>query len=283
MSNLKKRIFYFIDIILIILALIWTLLPIFWTFITSISEETELTKVPASWFPSHPTFENYWNVFFKKAGTTNAFRVGLMNSFIISTVVSIISVFLGSLAAYAISRLKILSSNIVVFLLLFIQMIPPVILVTSLYVIGSYLKILDTKFYLGLIYLALNLPMAIWILKGYFDTLPKEIEDSALVDGCSPPTVLFRIVIPLSGPALFTTGIFTFIACWGEFLLALVLTDSLASKTMPVTISEFMGRFYVSFNLMATVGIVASIPPILIALAFQRLIIQGLTSGAVKE
>jgi multiple sugar transport system permease protein len=282
MKKLKRRIFYIIDTILLILALIWTILPIFWTFITSISEETELTKVPANWFPSKPTFENYRDVFFKKAGTTNAFRAGLMNSFVISTVVSIISVFLGSLSAYAISRLKILSGGIVIFLLLFVQMIPPVVLVTSLYVIGSYLKILDTKFYLSLIYLSLNLPIAIWILKGYFDTLPKEIEDSALIDGCNPSGVLFRIVMPLSGPALFTTGIFTFIACWGEFLLALVLTDSLASKTMPVTISEFMGRFYVNFNLMATVGIVASIPPILIALAFQRLIIQGLTSGAIK-
>jgi len=124
--------------------------------------------------------------------------------------------------------------------------------------------------------------MAIWILRGYFQTIPGEIEDSALIDGCSPSQVLFKIVLPLSGPALFTTGIFTFISSWGEFLMALVFTSSLSSKTMPVAIAEFMGRFTVDYGLMCAAGMIASVPPILIALIFQRFIIQGLTSGAVK-
>jgi|YelNatPaOPRAMG01_1025707.scaffolds.fasta_scaffold01191_13 multiple sugar transport system permease protein len=271
-----------IDGILIILAMIWTLLPLWWTFQTSISPEIDLTRIPPRWLPSSINFNYYKSILFKKMGTTTAFRAGIFNSSVISITVAFLSVFLGSLAAYAIVRLNVLSGQWVIFTLLFAQMIPPVILITSLYVIASKLHLLDTKILLILIYSALELPMAIWILRGYFQTIPKEIEDSALIDGCSPSQVLFRIVLPLSGPALFTTGIFTFISAWGEFLMALVFTSSLGSKTMPVAIAEFMGRFTVDYGLMCTAGMIASIPPILIALIFQRFIIQGLTSGAVK-
>lgn len=279
---MNKKIGIAIDYILIVLAMIWTLLPLWWTFQTSISPEVELTRIPPSWFPSTATFDHYRDIFFKKIGTTITFRSGLLNSSVISISVAFLSVFLGSLAAYAIARLNIISGQWIIFTLLFTQMIPPVILITSLYVIVSKLRLLDTKFILILIYTALELPMAIWILRGYFLTIPKEIEDSALIDGCSQLQVLFRIVLPLSGPAIFTTGIFTFISSWGEFLIALVFTSSLSAKTMPVAIAEFMGRFTVDYGLMCTAGIVASIPPIFIALIFQRLIIQGLTAGAVK-
>jgi len=280
MRNSKIKLI--IDSVLIILAMIWTLLPLWWTFQTSISPEVDLTRIPPRWFPSSINFNYYKNVLFKKIGTTTAFRAGIFNSTVISITVAVFSVLLGSLAAYAIVRLGVLSGQWVIFTLLFAQMIPPVILITSLYVIASKMGLLDTKFLLISLYTALELPMAIWILRGYFQTIPKEIEDSALIDGCTPSQVLFHIVLPLSGPALFTTGILTFISAWGEFLMALVFTSSLGAKTMPVAIAEFMGRFTVDYGLMCTAGMIASVPPILIALIFQRFIIQGLTSGAVK-
>jgi len=278
----NSKIKTFTDGVLIVLAMIWTLLPLWWTFQTSISPEIDLTRVPPRWFPSSINLDYYHSIFFEKIGTTTTFRASLFNSSLISIIVALISVFLGSLAAYAIVRLNVLSGQWVIFTLLFAQMIPPVILITSLYVIASRVHLLDTKFLLILVYSALQLPMAIWILRGYFQTIPREIEDSALIDGCSPSQVLFKIVLPLSGPALFTTGIFTFISSWGEFLMALVFTSSLSSKTMPVAIAEFMGRFTVDYGLMCAAGMIASVPPILIALIFQRFIIQGLTSGAVK-
>ncbi|MGA2975853.1 MAG: carbohydrate ABC transporter permease [Spirochaetia bacterium] len=271
-----------LDGFLLIVVMAWTLLPILWTFTTSISEEKELTSVPPHWIPLHPTFQRYLDIFARKLQTTEAFKAGLLNSLIVCISVAALCVFLGSLAAYAIARLHVFSGRVVLFGLLFIQMIPPIVFITSLYVIASRLNLLDRRITLVAIYSAINIPMAIWILKGYFETIPMELEDAALIDGCNPVQALFRIVLPLSGPALFTTGIFTFIAAWGEFLIALVFTNSLASQTMPVTIAELLGRFSVDYGLMTTAGIVASIPPIIIALIFQRLIIEGLIAGAVK-
>lgn len=271
-----------IDGMLIILAMVWTLLPIWWTFQTSISPEIDLTSIPPRWLPSSINLDYYKSILFEKRGTSITFRISVFNSSVISIAVALISVFLGSLAAYAIVRLNILSEQLVLFTFLFAEMIPPVILITSIYLIASKIGLLDTKLLLILVYTALQLPIVIWILRGYFQTIPKEIEDSALIDGCSVLGVLFRIVLPLSGPALFATGIFAFISAWGEFLMALIFTSSLRAKTMPVAVAEFMGRFTVDYGLMCTAGVIASIPPMLIALMFQRFIIEGLTSGAVK-
>lgn len=241
-----------------------------------------MTSVPPRWFPSKVNLSYYWSLLFEKAGTVTAFRAGTLNSLVIGIAVSTISILLGSLAAYAIARLGVLSGKWVILLLLFAQMIPPAILVTALYVIALKLGLLNTRLLLIIIYTALSLPMTIWILRGYFLTVPLEIEESALIDGCSPPQILFRIVLPLSRSALFATGVFTFISCWGEFLMALIFTSDLSAKTIPVVIAELMGRFTVDYGLMCTAGIITSIPPVLLALLFQRLLIQGLTSGAVK-
>lgn len=280
--TLRKGLSGGLNVLLVFLAMTWTLLPIYWTFTTSISTEKELTSIPPPWFPPHPTLERYRDIFVQEAGTTRAFKAGLINSLIVGLATAVVSVFLGALAAYAVARLGVLSGRWVVFGLLFIQMIPPIVFITSLYVLASRLHLLDRKISLILIYSALNIPLAIWILRGYFLTIPLELEDAGLIDGCNPLQVLFRIVLPLSGPALFTTGIFTFIASWGEFLIALVFTSSLGAQTMPVTIAGLLGRFTVDYGLMTTAGIVAAIPPIFIALIFQRLIIEGLTAGALK-
>ncbi len=271
-----------VNLLLIALAMTWTLLPIYWTFTTSISPERELTTVPAPWFPAHPTLARYRDIFLQELGTTRAFKAGLQNSLVVGLSTAAVSVIFGSLAAYAIARLGVLSGRWVLFGLLFIQMIPPIVFITSLYVLASRFHMLDRKITLILIYSALNIPLAIWVLRGYFLTIPLELEDAGLIDGCNPVQVLFRIVLPLSGPALFTTGIFTFIASWGEFLIALVFTSSLSAQTMPVTIAGLLGRFTVDYGLMTTAGIIAAVPPIVIALIFQRFIVEGLTAGALK-
>ena len=271
-----------VNLLLIALAMTWTLLPIYWTFTTSISPERELTTVPAPWFPAHPTLARYRDIFLQELGTTRAFKAGLQNSLVVGLSTAAVSVIFGSLAAYAIARLGVLSGRWVLFGLLFIQMIPPIVFITSLYVLASRFHMLDRKITLILIYSALNIPLAIWVLRGYFLTIPLELEDAGLIDGCNPVQVLFRIVLPLSGPALFTTGIFTFIASWGEFLIALVFTSSLSAQTMPVTIAGLLGRFTVDYGLMTTAGIIAAVPPIVIALIFQRFIVEGLTAGALR-
>ena len=206
----------------------------------------------------------------------------ILNSAIISISVTGISLFLGSLAAYSVIRLKVPFGKFITLFILLTQMMPPVILIIPLYFIASKVGMLDRKISLILIYLAFNLPLAVWILEGYFKSIPVSIEESALIDGCNRLQSLFKVLLPLSGPALFTTGIFVFIASWNEFLMALVFTSSLTAKTMPVTIAQFMGRFTTNYGLMATAGILGSMPPLIFAAVFQRYLISGITAGSVK-
>jgi len=261
------------------------LAPIIWLVISSITPLTELLTVPLKWIPEHPSLEYYKQIIMAapKAKTTAAnFKVAVMNSVLIAGVVTIVCLLVGSLAAYAFARLDMPFGDKLIFLLLFTQMIPGIAIMIPLYLLASKLNMLDRRITLVIIYCSFSLPFVIWMMRGYFQTIPSELEDAAMIDGCSRVSALFRVVIPLSTPGLFATGIFTFLAAWNEFLLALVMTQSLSSKTMPVALAEFIGRFRVDYGLMCTVGVIACIPPILVALVFQRYLIEGLTAGAVK-
>ncbi len=270
---------------LAISVMVLFLAPIIWLVISSITPLTELLTVPLKWIPEHPSLEYYKQIIMAapKAKTTAAnFKVAVMNSVLIAGVVTIVCLLVGSLAAYAFARLDMPFGDKLIFLLLFTQMIPGIAIMIPLYLLASKLNMLDRRITLVIIYCSFSLPFVIWMMRGYFQTIPSELEDAAMIDGCSRVSALFRVVIPLSTPGLFATGIFTFLAAWNEFLLALVMTQSLSSKTMPVALAEFIGRFRVDYGLMCTVGVIACIPPILVALVFQRYLIEGLTAGAVK-
>lgn len=282
---IKKRIISILMIFLILIVLFTVLIPFFWTFITSVAPAVDIHQRPPKWIPTKISFKYYIDIFTssKKAfGVSYEFKRGILNSMIVSISVTVIALFFGSLAAYSVVRLKIPFGKFITLFILLTQMMPPVILIIPLYFIASKLNMFDRKVSLILIYLAFNLPLAIWILEGYFKSIPVSIEESALIDGCSRLQSLFRVLLPLSGPALFTTGIFVFIASWNEFLMALVFTSSLTAKTMPVAIAEFIGRFTTDYGLMATAGILGSMPPLIFAAIFQRYLISGITAGSVK-
>ena len=282
---IKKRIISILMIFLILIVLFTVLIPFFWTFITSVAPAVDIHQRPPKWIPTKISFKYYLDIFTssKKAfGVSYEFKKGILNSMIVSISVTIIALFFGSLAAYSVVRLKVPFGKFITLFILLTQMMPPVILIIPLYFIASKVNMFDKKVSLILIYLAFNLPLAIWILEGYFKSIPVSIEESALIDGCSRLQSLFRVLLPLSGPALFTTGIFVFITSWNEFLMALVFTSSLTAKTMPVAIAEFIGRFTTDYGLMATAGILGSMPPLIFAAIFQRYLISGITAGSVK-
>lgn len=261
------------------------LAPIVWLFISSITPLPQLLTVPLKWLPEHPTFEHYNRILTasRNAETTASnFKVAIGNSILVAGGVTLVCLFVGSLAAYAFARLDVPLGDKLIFLLLFTQMIPGIAIMIPLYLIASRLNMLDRRITLVIIYCSFSLPFVIWMMRGYFQTIPRELEDAAMIDGCSRVSALFRVVLPLSKPGLFATGIFAFLGAWNEFLMALVMTQSLASKTMPVAMAEFIGRFRVDYGLMCTVGVIACVPPILFALVFQRYLIEGLTAGAVK-
>lgn len=266
-----------------ILVVIATIFPLFWLFISSISTQSELLSKPVHWIPQNPTFYRYEEILTATGtGAAAVFRKAMLNSSIVAASVTIICVGIGSLAAYSFSRMRFAKHESFMYLMLFSYMLPSIMIVVPLYIIMRDLKLLDTLGGLIAIYSALIMPFAVWIMYGYFQSIPYDLEDAARIDGCTRLTALIQVILPISTPGLVATALFCFLASWEEFIIALIFTSSPMSKTIPVAIAEFTGRHAIDYGMMATGGIIAAIPPILIALVFQRFLISGLTSGAVK-
>ncbi|WP_461767575.1 carbohydrate ABC transporter permease [Pseudothermotoga sp.] len=279
--------FYKMSVIIVILAAVFvSVIPIYWVLVTSFSLDVDLMKTSHSWFPPRPTVKNYRDALGIGQGmysVASQVKVTLFNSTVISFSVTGITLILAIMAAYAIERLRVPLRGYVSFFVLLTQMLPPIILVIPIYLSLARFGMLDRKVSLTFIYIALNLPFAIWIISSYFRRLPISVEEAAIIDGCSHVRVLWNILVPMSKPAIFTSGIFVFLSAWNEFIIALVLTSSLKAKTLPISISEFMGRFYTNYPLMCAAGIVSMVPPIIFAALFQNFLIEGLAKGAVKE
>jgi multiple sugar transport system permease protein len=277
--------------ILVAVFLFWTLAPVYWLGVSAISPTAELAAYPPNWFPKNPTFERIRAI--TSGGMLDAsiaqtmarpaefFRKAIVNSLIVAGTTTILCLSLGSLAGYAFARLRFPGKRTLMILPLALQMVPPIALVIPLFMLVQGLGLTDSLAGLILIYPSFLLVYVIWVMTGYYQGLPRELEDAARVDGCSRLGVFTRIVLPLSRPALFSTGLLTFLLAWDEFLFALVLTTNRA-KTMPVAIGEFSTQFGIDFGMMMSGGLLASLPPILIAILFQPLLVRGITAGSVK-
>jgi len=259
--------------------------PILWLFSASLSTQVELFSVPIHWIPQHPTFQNYLDIFFPSEAASSVprtFAVAILNSVKIASAVTIISLVIGSLAAYALVRIPFGYNRTVQLGIIATRMIPEVSLILPLFIIASSLQLINKPIVLIATYMSFALPYAIWLMAAYFQTVPVELEDAARIDGCSRLGILFRVVMPISVPGLVSTAMFVFLLAWDEFFYALIFTSTLAAKTVPVAIAEFIGRYVVNVNGMMAGGILAAVPPVLVALIFQRYIVSGMTAGAVK-
>ena len=271
--------------LLTIPVLLFIFLPILWLFSASLSTQVELFTVPPHWIPQHPTFQNYMDIFFPSQAASSVprtFAVALLNSMKIASAVTIICIFIGSLAAYALVRIPFGFNRSIQLGLIATRMIPEVSLILPLFIIASSLQLINKPIVLILTYMSFALPYAIWLMAAYFQTVPVELEDAARLDGCTRLGILFRVVMPISVPGLVSTAMFVFLLAWDEFFYALIFTSTLAAKTVPVAIAEFIGRYVVNVNGMMAGGILAAIPPVVVALIFQRYIVSGMTAGAVK-
>ena len=272
-------------IALVILVLIFIYLPVMWLIISSISTRSELLSVPIHWIPENPTLRNYISILLPGSATSEVartFKITLRNSLVIATSVTFISLLVGSLAAYALVRIRFRFYEILLIGIIATRMIPEISLVIPLYIQASRVHILNTPYVLIATYLCFSLPFAIWLLAAFFQTIPLELEDAARIDGCSRIRTLFQIIMPISAPGLVSTALFVFLLAWDEFFFALIFTSTVAAKTVPVAIAEFTGRYVVDVTSMMTGGVLAAIPPVILALVFQRYIVSGLTAGAVK-
>jgi multiple sugar transport system permease protein len=259
--------------------------PLLWLIGASLSTQVELFAIPPHWIPQHPTFQSYVDIFFPSQAASSVpqtFATALLNSIKIASAVTIICIFVGSLAAYTLVRIPFGFNRAIQLGIIATRMIPEVSLVLPLFIIASSLQLINRPIVLIITYMSFALPYAIWLMAAYFQTVPIELEDAARLDGCSRLGILFRVVMPISVPGLVSTAMFVFLLAWDEFFYALIFTSTLAAKTVPVAIAEFIGRYVTNINGMMAGGILAALPPVLVALIFQRYIVRGMTAGAVK-
>ena len=267
---------------------VFILAPFYWLVVSSVSEKLELLAIPLRWFPKHPTLANYATLFSDQGvmsmsgGEIPPFRLALRNSFIICFSVNALCLVVGGIAAYAFSRMRFWMKRQLLLTIIAVRMLPEISLVVPLYMIMRRLHLLDTPYVLILVYASFILPFTIWMLKSYFESIPVELEEAAVIDGSSRLGVLVRIILPLALPGIVTTAIFTLLTAWDEFLFALIMTSTYAAKTIPVSISEFTTRHLIDYGLMTTGGVIAALPPVVLAIVLQKYIIRGLTEGGVK-
>ena len=259
------------------------LVPLGWLFYSSVVSPTDLLARPMRWWPETFTMQRYQEIFVGQ-GTTAAtqFRTAMVNSFVVGSGTVAISLTVGMLGGYALARLRFPFRRATLLSFLVTYMLPPITLVIPLYILMSRFGLLDTKLGLIIVYCSLVTPFALWTMSNFFGALPVELEEAARVDGCTRLGALVRVILPLARPGIIATALFGFLLCWDEFLYALIFTSTSDAKTIPVAIAEFTGRNAVDFGLIAAGGILASLPPLVLTIVFQRYLIDGLSSGGVK-
>ncbi len=272
------------------LVLIYVLAPFSWLVLTSFMPERDALSVPPQWIPESATLENYLT-FVRPTGTraivgsraAEQTLPSVVNSLIASTGTAVLNLVLGTLAGYSFARLRFPARTTLLMLYLGSRMVPGIALIVPLYLVIKTYNLLDSLLALMLTYLTFTLPFTVWLLKSYFQGIPRSLEDAALVDGCNWSRMVVHVLLPAAMPGLVAAAMFAFMTAWNDYLFAVIITSTIASKTVPVVVAGFATDVTTERTLMAAGGVVAVIPPLVLAFIFQRLIVQGLTSGAVKE
>jgi multiple sugar transport system permease protein len=257
------------------------LAPMAWLFLMSVSSTADLTRIPLRWLPQHWDFSRYVSLLSLAPGQPGRlFLQALLNSLLVACGATAVSLLLAVPAAFSFSRYR--GRDGWLFTCLAIYMVPPVAFVLPLYFVLQQLNLLNTHIGLILVYCSLILPFLTWMLKNQFDTLPQDIEQAARLDGLRFWQVLLRITLPLAKPVLGASALFGWLMAWDEFFYALLYTSNISAQTLPVTIAGFTAGRATDDGLIAAVGILASLPPLLIAIWLQKSLVSGLASGGSK-
>jgi multiple sugar transport system permease protein len=267
--------------------------PIYWMVVTSFMTEAEMLAVPPNFIPREPTIRNYLTIlgigdpaFLAMAANRapSVFDVApaALNSLFVAACVAVLNLLIATPAAYAFARIRSRAALPLLMSYLAVRMVPPIMLVVPLFLMARDVGLIDTRVSLIAVYGFFTVPFSVWILQSYFKAMPAELEDAAMIDGCSRWQTVRLIILPLARPGLTCVAILSFMAAWSEFLFAVVFTKTQASKTLPVVAASFADSAAIQFDYIMTAGVVTALPPFLLALFFQRYIVGGLSAGAVK-
>jgi len=255
--------------------------PVLWLFVMSISSTTDLISKPLHWWPETVDFSRYSRLLTAVANTEGAaFVAALFNSLRVASMATVAALLVAIPAAWAVSRTPAVGWSL--YAVIATYMLPPVALAVPLYMALAVFGLLNTVYGLALVYLTILAPFTTWLLKSGFDGIPREIESAAMMDGARLDQILRLITLPLAAPVMATAALFAFLLAWDEFFYALLFTSDLRAKTLTVAIADLAGGRVSDYGLIATAGVLAALPPVLIGLFMQRALISGLTQGGVK-
>jgi multiple sugar transport system permease protein len=279
-------------VVLYVLAIgfaLYLVVPFYWIVNMSFMHEADAASVPPHFLPGNPTAENYLS--FVDPSTdealvgSNAVRdtpYAVLNSLVVAFSTAIVNLVLGTFAAYSFSRIQFRGSQVLLIVYLLTRMVPGIAIIIPFYLVMRTLDLLDTYGALILSYTTFALPITIWILKDYFRSVPRELEDAARVDRCGWFRMMWKVFLPISAPGLVAAAIFSFMTAWNEFMFALFMTSSISSQTIPVIAANFATDVETQVTMMAAAGVLAVAPPLVLVLICQRLIVQGMAAGSVK-
>jgi multiple sugar transport system permease protein len=262
---------------MLLLMLLWTAIPFYWMVVTSLKHDKEIYGYEATLIPEKPTLANYYTIL-----RDTPYLTFLRNSVVVAVGSTVISLIVACLGAYAIARLNFPGRALLARLLVCTYLVPASLLFIPLFAIMSALRFTDTLYGLTIAYLSGDVPFCTWLLMGYFKSVPTELEEAALVDGCNRVTALLRVVLPVSLPALVVVTFFCFTRAWNEFLYAYVFTSTNAARTITTGLVNFMSADVFFWGPLMASTILSALPPVIMFLVFQRWVVKGLTLGAVK-
>ena len=277
MQRLRKRLRRGLTYLVLTLGAVLTTLPLVFMVATALKGHVYIIESPPRFLPDHPTLQN-----FVEAWSLNNFGLFFANSLIVAVSTTILSVFLAAMMAYAFARFNFAGKGFFFYSLLLTLMIPSLMLIIPQFLLAKTLGILDSRPGLVFVYIATSMALNTYLLRAFFETLPRELEEAVEVDGGGPFVVFTRIVLPLSTPALATVAIFTFLFAWDEFPWAVTAINSERNQTLPMAIALFQSAHQTQWGLVFAASLIAIIPVILVFIVFQRYFVRGLTAGAVK-
>jgi multiple sugar transport system permease protein len=269
----------FVAVMLLTVALVLTLAPVYWLLTISLKQPLDQFAVPPIWVRFTPTFEHYRAIW-----TQLNFPAYLWNSIVVAAGSSLLALTLGTMAAYGLARFRLPGGldERLSFWIVSTRMFPPIVSIVPIFLLMNRLDLLNTRLSLALVYTSFNLPVVVWMMRGFFEEVPIELEEAALVDGMSRIGTFLRVALPLAAPGLAATAVFCLIVAWNEFLFALVLAQTDAAITLPVGIAGQVTQYEIRWGAMSAAGVLAMIPVLIFAFAAQRYLVRGLSLGAVK-
>lgn len=274
-----KRIGY---IIALALFLTLTLGPFIWTFILSVTPEYAMMEKTSGLFPDVVIYDNYRELLTEGTQRGSLLITGIKNALKAVGASLLIGIPIAMMSAYALSRMEFRGRRPIKNLLLITMVIPVMATIIPLFRLFVARQWLDDVFWLSMVYVSSYLPMATWLISNYFSTIPKELEEAALIDGCGRMASFLRIIVPSSYPIILSAALIMFLNTWSQFQIPLILASSLETKPVAIVVSEFMTKDSVQYGLTAAAGIIAVIPPAVTALIFRRFLISGMMRGSVK-